>query len=74
MDLDEETRAMLGWGSERDDRDDRLSPTRLGGQMSRIAPGDVDGRSKRNWRHRKMPANGPARPVVRQSTQEATID
>ena len=52
LDLDDETLESLGYATERTAFDDRLSPTRLGGNPSRIATGDIDGRSKRNWRHR----------------------
>lgn len=45
LELDEETLAELGWGTA-EEREDKLSPTRLGGNPSRIAPGDIDGRHK----------------------------
>ena len=61
MEIDDETRAALGWGTG-EDREDGLHVNKQSGhQPSRIAPGDVDGRSKRNWRHRKMAAQAPQR-------------
>lgn len=56
MDLDDETRAALGWGSTRDDREDQLRPNRMGGRPSRTPPGEVDGRSRQNWRRKRASA------------------
>lgn len=68
MEIDDETRAALGWGTG-EDREDGLHVNKQSGhQPSRIAPGDVDGRSKRNWRHRNMPANGPSRSLAAKAT------
>ena len=60
LDLDDETREQLGWGDGRDtdDRGVPMTPTFAQrvrrNEGSRIAPGDVDGRSKRNWRHKRQ--------------------
>lgn len=45
MELDEETLAQLGWGTD-EEREDKLNVTRLGGRPSRTPTGEVDGRSK----------------------------
>ena len=64
MKLDDETRALLDWGTEFE-RDAPLftpsnhanrppSDERPGLLGSRTAPGDIDGRSKRNWRRKRL--------------------
>lgn len=45
LELDEETRAELGWGRG-EHPEDALHPTRMGGNPSRITTGDIDGRHK----------------------------
>ena len=52
MRLDDETLALLGWGA-LESREDGLHLVRTL-KPSRIAAGDVDGRSKRNWRHKRQ--------------------
>ena len=68
MDLDEDTLALLGWGT---DASDSTTHYLSGPKPSRIAPGDVDGRSKRNWR-RKAASRLATSEVAHGSTNRAT--
>lgn len=68
LDLDDETRAELGWGTH-EEREDGLRVNKAVIQPSRIAPGDIDGRSKRNWRHKTQ--QSCTRDVVADTTQLA---
>ncbi len=49
LDLDDETLAALGWGT---DASESTTHYVSAPKASRIAPGAIDGRSRRNWRHK----------------------
>ena len=48
MDLDDDTLALLGYATDRESYSLHEHQ-----QRTRIAPGAIDGRSRRNWRHRE---------------------
>ncbi len=66
LDLDDETLAALGWGT---DATDSTTHYVSAPKPSRIAPGDIDGRSRRNWRRKAA-----SRLALRKAAPDAAPD
>lgn len=59
LDLDDETREALGWGSHIEERGVPSFALAVPKPPRPPKPVKFDGRSRRNWRHRNMPAKSP---------------
>ena len=53
LELDQETLQALGWGT---DVSESTTHYVSAPKPSRTPPGEVDGRSRRNWRHKRQDA------------------
>lgn len=70
LELDDETLAALGWGTG-EEREDGLHVNKAVIQPSRVAPGGIDGRHRRNWRRKAAQSPQRGRQCESEAESEA---